>query len=336
MNSGDRASPPSHPPLADPTALLSQPQPNAVDNKSDTTQKMLHHYDSAPNLHSMLKDTDNTPLDAGRRLKRKLESDGPHSNTNLSPLMDELRSMFDSFSSDFESRFNKLHVTVSNIEKQNVEITKSLEFLSVKYDEALNRILALETEKKEDKKQIATLDDKIELLERKSRSTTLEIRNLPTRTGDSKKTETKKDLCSTVKEMGRALKVEIQDQDIKDIYRIKSSNESKSTVITELNTTLKKEAILQAIKAFNKGKSNNDKFNTEHLHSGYQKTPIFISESLTKRMQKLFYQAREFARLNNYSFCWISRGIVYLRKAENLPMAKIYTENDLARLTKSD
>lgn len=49
-------------------------------------------------------------------------------------------------------------------------------------------------------------------------------------------------------------------------------------------------------------------------------------------MRRIFYLAREFAKENNYNYCWSSRGFVYLREKENAPFIRIMNESDLDQL----
>lgn len=95
----------------------------------------------------------------------------------------------------------------------------------------------------------------------------------------------------------------------------------------------KKESILGAVKKLNKNKKNNEKLNSTHLNLSGPARPIFVSETLTYKTQKLYFLAREFSRLNNYDYCWTSKGMVYLRKSEDAPLIRINAEADLSKLT---
>lgn len=62
-------------------------------------------------------------------------------------------------------------------------------------------------------------------------------------------------------------------------------------IILEFCSALKKEKTMDAVKKFNKNKSNNEKLNATHLDPTLPKKPIFVSESLTQKTQHLFYLA---------------------------------------------
>ncbi|CAG9138719.1 unnamed protein product [Plutella xylostella] len=99
---------------------------------------------------------------------------------------------------------------------------------------------------------------------------------------------------------------------------------------------MKKEKFLNAIKMFNKNKPKGEKLNTGPLQIQGPRKPVYLSESLTFKTQKLFYMARELQKNCNYAFCWTSHGSVYLRKEENGPLIRVLNEADLEKLRRND
>ncbi|KAG7303248.1 hypothetical protein JYU34_011715 [Plutella xylostella] len=205
----------------------------------------VQHYDSAPDLRLLL-DT------VTERKKRKFD----HSDSNI---IDVMKEMFNAFARDQDARFERLQTTISNLKEQNNELTLSVELMSSKYDEFLVKISELESERKKDKEAIYFLEDKIEYLERKSKSTGIEIRNLPKKTG-----ETKKDLCSLIQNFGNSINVDMNQSCVKDIYRIRSKDAS-NPILVEFTTVIQKETVLENVKAFNKTKKIGEKLNTGHF-----------------------------------------------------------------------
>ncbi|KAH9636859.1 hypothetical protein HF086_008308 [Spodoptera exigua] len=199
--------------------------------------------------------------------------------------------------------------------------------MSNKYDEFLNKITQLESARREDKKNIEYLEEKVEYLERKSKSTGIEIRNVPKKSG-----ETKSDLCKIVESIAKTVSVDMGQNCIKDIYRIKSKDSSKP-IIAEFTTVLIKEKVLGNVKIFNKSKIPSKKLNSTHLGLQGQ---LYLAETLTTKAQKLFYLARNFQKQYNYDFCWTSHGVIYLRKKGESPHIKIISEMDIEQLRKSE
>lgn len=118
----------------------------------------LHHCESEPDLHSLA-------INITERKKRKFDDE----NTDIMVLIKE---MFVSFSREQEKRFQ--------------ELKTSMDLMSNKYDDFLSKINTLETEKKADKLLIKELEEKLETMERKTRCTGIEIRNIPKHSGETK------------------------------------------------------------------------------------------------------------------------------------------------------
>ncbi|CAH0397920.1 unnamed protein product [Chilo suppressalis] len=237
----------------------------------------------------------------------------------------ELRASFASLSKTVEQRF-------SDVKQQYEEMQKSVQFMSDKYDKILESLQVMEQERLNDKKYIKQLEDKVDFFERKIKATGLEIRNVPSVSQKEDNHESKQELLDIVKNLAQSVNTELQDYDIRDIYRVSSKKESAKPIIVELNSVISKEKILQAVKVYNKEAPKESKLNTINLKIPGTQRPVFVSESLTMKTQRLFYLAREFARDNEFTYCWTSKGYVYLRKAENLPFTRIDCDEDLAKL----
>lgn len=298
------------------------PAPMSSDDTSQTRpsnameRTMIHHCESAPDIPSLT-------LNVTERKKRKHDGVNPN-------IMSYISEMFSAHTNEQAKLFKDLQTIVSSIKEQNDELKKSVDTMSSKYDEFLSRISVLEAEKKQDRYIIQQLQEKIENMERKSRFSGIEIRNIP-----KNNEETKENLCTTVKKLGECLKVNLQDSDIRDVYRINSKTGSRP-VIVEFNSVIIKEKMLSEVKKFNKKKPKSEKLNTSHLNYSQKNIPIYVTETLTQNTQKLFYQARLFQKSHNYLFCWTSRGIVYLRKNENSSQIRINNVTDLENLRKTE
>lgn len=257
------------------------------------------------------------------RTKRRREQDD-----DLKELKSEMKGLFTNLSNSVEQRF-------SEIKQHNNDLLLSLQFMSDKYDSVLEKIHNLEEVRINERRHIQNLEDKIETLERKIKSTGIEIRNAPRLTNDDKKPETKLGMCELVKNVAKSVDINLQLHDIKDIYRINSNKEVVKPLIVELNSVIIKDDILRGVKSFNKGRPKGEKLNTHHLNISGPPRPVFMSETLTFNTQKLFFMTREFARENQYLYCWTSRGIIYLRKAEGQAFIRINSEADLHKLKSS-
>ncbi|KAG7296271.1 hypothetical protein JYU34_021396 [Plutella xylostella] len=118
-----------------------------------------------------------------------------------------------------------------------------------------------------------------------------------------------------------------------DIYRSNVKNDSIGSIIVEISSKLQKDNFIRSVKNFNKGQS--ERLNTSHIKINGPIKQIFVSECLTKKGKRLFYMAREFAKENQYKFCWTLNGRVMLRKNEGAPMIRVDDEKDLTKLSQS-
>lgn len=258
--------------------------------------------------------------------KRRAIGTSPDSNNSSnSGIMEEMRALFSSLTTQQDARFRELQAAM---QKQNDEIKNSINFLSEKYDTIMIQVKTLENEKKADKLTIAALEEKVELLEKKTCSASIEIRNVPPIMAAQSKVEKKEDLSKFINDLGNLVKVELRDIDLKDVFRIRTQENTKGTIIAEFQTALIKERVLSGIRYFNKEKKIGEKLHTGYLKLGGDNKPIYVSESLTKKTAKLYSQVRGYAKTNNL-VCWTFRGGIYLRIDENRRM-QIKSEQDLA------
>lgn len=240
--------------------------------------------------------------------------------------MAEMRDLFAEFKESQNCQLEKLFSSFEELKAQNNDIKTSLDFLNEKCTFLESQVTDLKAENLKNTEHLRSLESKIEKIERHSRATCIEIKNIPV-----KKSETKYDLLQTIFELGNIMNISIQPHDVKDIFRINSRNQENKTIIVDLASVITKENILTNYKKFNKG---NRRLNTEYLKLDGQIKPIFISENLTAQMKRLHYLARVFANSNGYRYCWIAGGKIFVREKDGEPHRLIRDEADLKSLAK--
>lgn len=253
--------------------------------------EQLHGSSSEPNLNEM------KATNATRKRKHSLYDD-----EMLNSFMTEMKQMFKDFKDEQDKRNERLCAVFE-------DLRTSVDFLAHKYDSLQSKIDKLESDRNADIQYVRNLEDKIETLERNNRSTCLEIRNIPTFPSESKSS-----LLETFIKTCGVLSVPVLPSEVKDIFRIKTKQQASKTVIVDLTSCILKEKIIAMYRKYNKGSS---KLTTETLHLSGPPSPIYISENLSSKMKKLFYLAREFAKTNNYKYCWVSHGKIFLRRRDN-------------------
>lgn len=288
--------------------------PSVSDADMVLSSPILHHASSEPSLAEGNK-PDNAiktllASNVSRLRKRKLSS----ADEKLDNFMAEMRKMFTDFKDQENSKYDKLYSAVE-------EIRLSVEFSAQKYEALKTQVEKLEVLRQDNLESIKALENRLEGFERSSRSTCIEIRNVPSTPSEPKLT-----LINTVIKIGKALNMDIRINDIKDIFRIKTKDPAARTIIVDLTSVLMKEKIIGMFRQFNKMGS---RLTTEHLKISGPAKPVFISENLSHKMKRLFFLARDFAKVNQYRFCWVSGGSIFLRKAEGASLIRVNSEADL-------
>lgn len=275
-----------------------------------------------------------SPDNVTYRDKNKNKSDS--SNTKSDPLkafQSEIRDMFKSFERKQNERLAVLEKSISEVKAQNMtiqttnsEIEKSVDFVSNQLKNLESKIDLLESDRKNLITQIQMVEERCEYLDRYSKKTSIELRNVPKRGG-----EHLEDLYMAVSKLTNFLQLDIRMADLRDVYRLPSRQNSKnSTIVAELSNTLQRNQILDAVRAYNK--TNHEQINTNHLGMKCESTQVYISEHLTWKMKKLHYLAREFAKSEKFAYCWTTNGRIYLRKKSGEDPILVKTEEQLNNL----
>lgn len=265
-------------------------------------------------------DYENNP-DTPFRIRRRRTEDVL--SAEMQSFMSEMRSLLNDFKTEQDIKFNKMYAKMEEVLTQNCELKTSVDFLSTTCDTLKTQINDLQSERKNCLQQLQSMEDKLETYERQTRSTCVEIRNIP-----RANTETKDSLINIATSIGQKINVSLQSQDIRDIFRINSKEKSRKTIIVDFTSVILREKFIKMYKLYTK----KQRLDTEFLKIDTTPTPIFISENLTSKMKKIFFMARDFAKTNDYRYCWISNGKVYLRKREGERYTRINNENDLMKL----
>ncbi|CAG9785623.1 unnamed protein product [Diatraea saccharalis] len=268
---------------------------------------------------------------------KRLRTDNQNKNDEDS-LKDELFTMLSNWKKDQDDTLKKLCSDITELKLQNskiqsasMEMEKSMHFMSRQYDEIKDKLFSMERERKENMQYISILENKIHDMEKKLKSTVIEVRNIPLNSSQIRQ-ETQQELCELFQKTCDAVKVPIQQSEIKDIYRV--NNKYGTVLITDLNSVITKNKVLNAVREHNKNNSNN-KLSTTLIGLPGPKTPIYINESLTKKDHRLFALARDTAKSLQYKYCWTNMGRIYMRKGDGFPRTEVKNEEDLEVLKKA-
>lgn len=268
------------------------------------------------------------PIFQSQRKRQRVSSE-----EDLQTFKAEIKDMLEGWRNSQNMLLNTLLAEVADIKKQNgqikqsnEDIEKSLEFLSKQYEEMKTKVKELETERKEHLKQIASLENKYENIERNAKMATIEIRGVP----QNNKPETKTDLFHIVQNTCKAINVHVPRDAVRDVYRV-NQKFGKPIIIADLTSVILKNEVIHGVKQFNKG-NDTQRLSTRIIGLNDINDPIYVSEALTAKTRKLFYLTREYAKNNNYRFCWTSNGRIYLRKTTESRHIEIKEELQLHSL----
>lgn len=272
---------------------------------------------SEPNLNLKTDSlaTEISPNITFRNAKRKRSED--NGDSKLSVFMADMKQLFHDFKQQQDEKYDKL-LSLAN------SIRDSFDHLAIQHNSLKSHVDQLEVERKENLAYISELEQKLDKMEQSSRSACIEIRNIP-----SNKSESKAALLNTVVGVANLLSINIQQRDVKDLFRIKTKDPTNNPIIVDFTSVLLKEELLTKFRKHNK---NSFRITTEHLKLDGPAKPIFVSENLSAKNKRLFFLARDAAKSNNFQYCWVSHGKIFVREKDGKPHLLVNNEADLARI----
>lgn len=255
--------------------------------------------------------------------KRRRVSNDDYKDLNI--FKQEMKEMMVAMMTNQNKRIEELEKRLfDKIQSSNSDLDKTLGIMSGQLNDLQNKIDHLEHERKDISKQLKTMDNRIDAMERNCRKTSIEVRGVPKR-----QQEKKQDLFSLAHNLLRTLKVDFQQADLKDAFRLPvRMDATKSTLVIELSNTLLKTNIIEAYRKFNKAY----KLTSHHLRMTGEESRLFLSEHMTAKDKQLHFQAKDFAKNEGYTFCWVANGRVYLREKEGAPHILVKDEEVFKQL----
>lgn len=227
------------------------------------------------------------------------------------------------------SEIVELKLQNSSIQETNLEIKKSMCFMNNQFEVMRQQIELLKQEKQTYKRCINDLETKMQDLQQTSRSSCVEIRNIPT-----KENETAPDLTSIIKKVGAVVDVTLVDSQIRDVYRLPGKPGTSRPIITEFTSVQTKEQLLSNLRIYNKSRSREQRLNTKNISLAGVQQPVYVAEYLPAASRKLCFKAREFAKINKFMFCWTKNGNIFLRKDTDARYIIVRSEQTLLELEK--
>ena len=271
---------------------------------SSTLNKSL----SDPNISEDINKT--PPNHASFRNKRKRDEDLP---SEFCKFKEEMKELFSTFMNTQKRELKEITTKLKEIQQTNSSIEASITQLNSRQEEFQRKVDSLEIQAKKDRDYIVILEDSLEEIQRRTRQTCIELKNVP-----RKSHETRDDLTNMVFSLAKNIDLDLGTKDIKDIHRIqgKKAGINNTPVIVDLGSSILKSDMLQKVKTYNK--KNNTKLQAKHLgFTNNEETPVFVSEQLTAKGARLFFLARDLSKTKQYKYCWTAHGRVFVKQDDN-------------------
>lgn len=281
---------------------------------------------SEPNIPDCTDDTQRTPPNYVA-LRNKRGRDYEY-KADFSDFKEEVKTLISSLIVSQSEEIKKISSTLVEIRATNTNIENSMAYLTSQNEELRKKIEQIELKGKKDEEYIILLEDKIEDLQRVNRKTGIEVKNAP-----KIQNETRSDLIKMITCLSNDIKCPIQQNDIKDIFRVpsKRSDVKNGPIVVELTSAILKTDFLNSTRSYNR--SNKQKLCAKHLgFTTNEYTPIYVSEQLTTKGARLFFLARDLAKSKAYKYCWTSFGQVCVKKDDNSPKIIIKSELQVNKL----
>ncbi|CAH1634794.1 unnamed protein product [Spodoptera littoralis] len=222
------------------------------------------------------------------------------------------------------SEITELRLQNIKIQKSNTEIEKSIIFISGQYEDVLKQVNTLSKDTQQFGNNLQILESKTQDLQQFSRSSAIEIRNVTQNEGESSA-----DLTEIVTKVGSVFGMAITKGHIRDIYRLPGKPGTNKPIVTEFSNVQTKQQLLTHAKDFNRRHSKEDRLNSRKIGLAGDLRPIYVADYLPLTSRKLFFATREFAKTNEYKFCWTTNGQIFLRKDEGAKQILIKSEQSL-------
>lgn len=313
-----------------------------------TTTISLGHTQSETDLNTLqLSDVSFVNMSRNKRQRTNLDTEDEKTEGN--GLKEEVMSLLADWKKELDAKLNdmcdkqnslvtklsldiaELKQQTANIKKSNDEIIHSMSFINKQYDEIKATLDNMQKERLEQRRSIEGIERKLHDLQLKSRSSCIEIRNVP----QSDK-ETTGFLTDAVRKIGETTGMALSSSDLRDVYRVPGKSGTTRPIVAEFQTVQMKINTLAAVRNYNNKKAIvEEKLNSQDISIPGKRQPIYVTDHLPASSKKLFHLAREFAKQNSFKFCWYTNGNIFIRKAQGDKQILISSEQTLIELRKN-
>lgn len=228
--------------------------------------------------------------------------------------------------SDLQTALLEIKNEIKMMRAKQDSLVESVQFCSSKVTEfeskldVLNTYVKktdrLENENKELRKNISTLDEKLNELDQYSRLNNLELQGIPDKEGEN--------ILNIFESI--CLSLECGPLNVEYIHRIPTRDERKSKpIVVRFLSRCDRDKLLAAYKA------NKNTVRPGLTVDGVANA-LYINEHLTQTNKILFKETRQTAKEKSYKFVWVKNGNIFARKNETTKIQHIKNMDSIKRM----
>lgn len=210
----------------------------------------------------------------------------------------------------------KLGLALSEI----AELTKSVKYMSEKYDELFDEVKNLRVVKEKydvlnDK--VYDLENRINEFEQYSRNKNLEIKGVEEMPNENLK-------CTIAKIANKIGATSVSELDIDVVHRINNRNNTEPRdIIVQFKDRESRNKIMDR---------RREKVTSREVTNGKSEKFIYVNEHLTAYNKKLLWETKSRCREIQFKFIWTKDGKIFARKDEKERAYRIRSEDDIKKL----
>lgn len=229
------------------------------------------------------------------------------------------KKLLPSIKKEIAAEINTIKTNLKELNDRCMNIEKSQEFLSSKYDQIAESLQSLKKQnalndnkmKKQEESIVMnqeSIDDlylQVDEMQQYSRRECLEIIGIPKLANEVSN--------QLIAEVGKLVGVEIKKEDISISHRLPDTKATKDRIIVKFVRRDKKEELYKKRSQL-RAKSTKDLPSLQDEDS--PKRRIHINESLTSYRRRLFGKINQFKKEHNYKYLWTANGKILLKEHE--------------------